>query len=307
MRCISPLKAGYNKDGDLVYTSNQADQSIIGIEFECRKCLPCRLNQAREKSIRAVHEAKQHDKNIFLTLTYDEEHLQSDKLVYSDFQKFMKSLRKTQPQTINYMVTGEYGEKNKRPHWHALIFNYEPSDAKYSYKNELGDKLYTSEKLSKLWKRGKLDFGEVTLESAGYVARYAAKKLVHGKDEEHEYHPIHKTSSKYGIGRSWIEEHYEHTFDNGFVVLPNGSLSKIPRYYVDWLKKHKPEKWMSYVTQTRQEIMELSELKQRKEDIEYFNMLMARKHGAPYPTSRAKVKETILKSKFKRLQENLKL
>ena len=73
------------------------------------------------------------------------------------------------------------------------------------------------------------EFGSVTLESAGYVARYAAKKLAHGKDDEHDYHPIHRTSCKRAIGRSWIEKYYQHTFDHGLVVLPNGQKSKIPR------------------------------------------------------------------------------
>ena len=33
------------------------------------------------------------------------------------------------------MVTGEYGEKNKRPHWHVILFNYRPKDATYKYTN----------------------------------------------------------------------------------------------------------------------------------------------------------------------------
>ena len=41
-------------------------------------------------------------------------------------------------------------------------------------------------------------------------------------------------------------EENKHTFDHGFVVLPNGQKSKIPRYYVDWLKKNHPEKWEKY-------------------------------------------------------------
>ena len=36
---------------------------------------------------------KTHENNIFLTLTYDNDHLTSNKLVYLDFQLFMKSLR----------------------------------------------------------------------------------------------------------------------------------------------------------------------------------------------------------------------
>lgn len=318
MRCISPLKASLNYEGDIVYNSKKAIPGLLGFEFECRKCLPCRLNLAREKAIRCVHEAKMHKGNIFLTLTYDEEHLTSDRLQYKDFQNFMKSLRETVTRKayskshkdelyMPMMVTGEYGELNKRPHWHALIFNYFPDDAKPKYKTKDGEHVYTSALIDKLWKKGNTEFGSVTMDSAGYVARYAAKKLVHGHDQDHDYHPIHKTSSRRAIGRSWIEKYYKHTFDHGFVTLPNGQTTKIPRYYTDWVKKHKPDVYIKYATGKRIEIQTLAEISQRKEELEFHSNAITYKGGAPYPTTRSKVKETILQSKFKKLQEHLKL
>ena len=134
------------------------DKSTVGFEFECRKCLPCRLNIAREKAIRCIHEARTHENNIFLTLTYDNDHLTSNKLVYLDFQLFMKSLREkvtrgiTDPELkkqlyIPFMVTGEYGEKNKRPHWHVILFNYRSKDATYKYTTDQGEKVYDSQVL----------------------------------------------------------------------------------------------------------------------------------------------------------------
>lgn len=307
MRCINPLKASQNQDGDIVYNTRKAVHGLVGFEFECRKCLPCRLNIAREKATRAVHEAKMHENNIFLTLTYNDASLASERLIYEDFQKFMKKLRKTQNGKITYMVTGEYGEKNKRPHWHALLFNYRPKDAKFKYSTDRGDKLFESETISKIWGKGQHDFGEVTMDSAGYVARYAAKKLTHGKDQEHDYHPIHKTSSARGIGKSWIEKYWKHTFENGYVVLPSGDITKIPRFYVDWLKKEKPQEYKKYVSTVREHIIELAEKKNRKEELEYLSEISNYKGGADYPASRSKVKHTILKSKFKKLQETLKL
>lgn len=138
---------------------------------------------------------------------------------------------------IPYIVTGEYGDKHKRPHWHAILFNYRPLDEKFKYTSDSGHDVFTSEEISKLWKRGNIEYGEVTIDSANYVARYAAKKLVHGNDQDHDYHPLHKTSSRRAIGKTWISQNWKHTFENGFIVLPNGQSSKIPRYYVDWLKK----------------------------------------------------------------------
>jgi len=282
-------------------------------ELPCRKCLPCRLNTGREKAIRAWHETQMHPQNIFLTLTYADEHLSSPKLVYSDFQKFMEDLRnwikqdKKSPyppdHKIDRMVTGEYGDKNKRPHWHAILFNFDFPDKIQEAQNRErpDDKTYTSGILSELWPYGRSNFGLVTIDSASYVARYAAKKLTHGRDQEHDYHPIHRTPSLRGMGRSWIEKFCDHTFHNGFVVLPNGELSKIPRYYVDWAKKYRPDLYTYYVTNVLPNVIDLAKLNQRKEALQYLN------NPSPRAITRPKIKETILKLKFKRLQERLKL
>lgn len=314
MQCIKPLKASFDENGNITFSKKQADPQYVPFAFSCRKCLPCRLNIAREKAIRCYHESKMHADNIFLTLTYDDAHLESPWLIYSHFQTFMKDLRShvayKNPLNgpIPVMVTGEYGEKNKRPHWHALLFNYAPPDSEKKYLTDLDEQVYTSKTLSEIWDRGALEFGSVTLESAGYVARYAAKKLVHGPDQLHDYHPLHKTSSKNALGRSWIEKYYKHTFENGFIVLPNGQMAKIPRYYEDWFKKHRPfEEWYRYVTQIKPKIAALSEAKARKDELDYMSSIWNRALGAPYPLTRSQVKETILKSKFKQLQERLKL
>lgn len=308
MRCIRPLKASQNRDGELTYSSRKSEPGLVGWQFDCRKCLPCRLNQAREKAIRALHEAKMHEDNIFLTLTYDDANLESPRLIYDHFQNFMKDLRYREAhKKIPYMVTGEYGDQNKRPHWHALLFNYRPCDAIKHYTTDRGDTVWHSKYLQDLWGRGNIEFGSVTLDSASYVARYSAKKLTHGNDQDHDYHPIHKTSSKHGIGRSWIEKHYKHAFSNGFVTLPDGQVTNIPRYYVDWAKNHRPDVWRHYVTEVRPQIIKLAESKQRKEDMEYISDCLNYKGGANYPMSRPLVKETILKRKFKQLQEHLKL
>lgn len=255
---------------------------------------------------------------MFLTLTYAPEHLKNPKLQYLDFQLFMKSLREQHTRhikdpelrkkfAISYMVTGEYGETNKRPHWHALIFNYTPKDAKKIRITELGHDVFQSKELDTLWGRGTTEFGHITIESASYVARYAAKKLVHGKDQEHDYHPVHKTSSKHAIGKRWIEKYWERTFNEGNIILPNGQPSRIPRYYTDWLKQHKPTEWIRYVTQKRLEIQAHAQATNRKEELEYLSELLNTIEGQPRPITKKKVRLTILNQKFKNLQEKLQL
>lgn len=268
MQCIRPLPAGFDLAGNITYTQRNWDKSQPAFAFECRKCLPCRLNNAREKAIRAWHQSKI-TPGIFLTLTYDDDHLESPRLIYAHWQGFIRALREKighEPdKRIKTMVTGEYGEQLKRPHWHALIFNWRPTDEIYRRTTERGDRVYTSETLSNVWGRGLAEYGELTLDSANYTCRYAAKKLVHGKDQDHDYHPIHKTSSRRAIGRDWIEKYWKHTFQNGFVVLPNGSKAKIPRYYVDWLKKHHFDEYLKYLIDVQPKIQTLA-LEQQKED-----------------------------------------
>jgi phosphoribosyl-AMP cyclohydrolase len=296
----------YDRHGNTTYSISDADKQYVPWQIPCRKCLPCRLNTAAEKSIRCYHESKMHEHAIFLTLTYDSENLKSNKLEYPDFQNFMKALRKKTANKLSYVVTGEYGEINKRPHWHALIFGYWPNDYTKERTTPRGDNIYGSKTINTLWKKGQTEFGEVSIESANYVARYAAKKLVHGNDQDHDFHPIHKTSSRNAIGKQWIEKYWEQTFTHGYVTLPNGRRAKIPRYYEDWLKKHKPLNWKHYVTTKKPEIMENAEKMFQKElEQDKQNLINTGHH---WKTKRRKdVKLKILNSKFKQLQEKLSL
>lgn len=313
MQCIRPLKSYVGPAGNRIYSPTKLPPGLVPDVFSCRKCLPCRLNIAKEKAIRCWHESQMHEDNIFLTLTYSEEHLKSPRLIYSDWQEFIHKLRDKirydhlGEKKISTMVTGEYGDKNKRPHWHALIFNYAPGDSKHKYTTDLGERVYTSETINDLWAKGNTEYGSVTLESASYVARYAAKKLVHGRDSEHDYHPLHRTSSKHAIGKRWIEKYYKQTFDHGYVILPNGQQAKIPRYYCDWVEKHHPEIWERYVTHVLPRIQNQAELAERREEMIFLTNLINKSCGGPYPMKRSQVKETILKAKFKQLQERLKL
>lgn len=316
MQCIRPIKAGFDRSGSITFSQKTFDKSIESFAFPCRKCLACRLNIPREKAIRSIHEASQHRDNIFLTLTYAPHALKSPWLQYEDWQVFIRALRDKQndsvPESlhhyykISYMVTGEYGDQGKRPHWHAILYNYKPSDSKIYRTTERGETVWTSDELTGLWKKGLVEFGSVTMESAGYVARYSAKKLVHGKDG-HQYEPIHKTSSARAIGRSWIEKYYQQTFDLGYVTMPDGSQGKIPRYYLDWAKKHQPKIWERYITTLRDDIISESVAKNRREELEYISQSLTRGPTRPLMPTPNDVKLTILKQKFKTLQEKLKL
>ena len=158
MQCIRPIKCGFDHKGNITFSEKQYSKQFEAFQICCRKCLPCRLNTARDKAIRAYHEAREHSQSMFLTLTYRPEDLKSPWLDYGDFQRFIRSLRDIEDlrgeRRISYYVTGEYGEENKRPHWHAIIFGYEPADKQKKYVSDRGDQVYKSEFLDSVWGKG---------------------------------------------------------------------------------------------------------------------------------------------------------
>lgn len=306
MYCFYPRTVGFKDDGKTIsWSQKNYSKEYATFQLPCGQCLQCRLEYARQWAVRCVHEAQMHPKNCFITLTYSDDKLPGPKLQYSDFQKFMKRLRKIQNDPIGVFVTGEYGEKTKRPHWHALLFNWSPSDSTYFRSNERGDRIYKSASLDSIWGLGHCEIGSVTFESAGYCARYAAKKLVHGSDG-HDFEPVSKKSSKHAIGKKWLEKFWPDVFNCGHVVLANGQTCSIPRYYEKWFKENHPTEWLRYVTNTKIQNMALAEKRSAKQKAYYLENVWARSHK-PNPFTPLQVQQKILNSKFKLLQSHLKL
>jgi len=213
----------------------------------CGRCIGCTLKRSRAWAIRCVHEASLYERNCFITLTYDDEHLPSyGSLVMRHFQLFMKSLRKEFGSGIRYFHCGEYGAKFGRPHYHALLFNFDFDD-----KIPLKGDLFISDTLSRLWGKGYATVGSVSYESAAYVSRYVTKKtfgdrgsLDHralkesnrvpgvlydpkGRPLKPEYITM---SRRPGLGKGWLDKYTSDVYPDDFVVI-NGSKFNPPRYY----------------------------------------------------------------------------
>lgn len=191
MPCYKPLDAWRPRESTgskkLVFSYNpQTCESTTPLQVPCGQCVGCRLERSRQWAIRCVHESKLHKDNCFITLTYNDANLPSDKsLHYRDFQLFMKKLRKQYPdKKIRFYMCGEYGENFGRPHFHACLFNFNFDDLTL-WKTQNKQKLYRSKKLEKLWPLGHSSVGTVTFESAAYVARYIMKKVTGDAAEDH--------------------------------------------------------------------------------------------------------------------------
>lgn len=329
---------GFRSDGKtLAWSYKNSSKEYATFQLPCGKCISCRLENARQTAVRCVHEAQMHENNIFLTLTYNDTHLGSNRLEYADFQQFVKKLRyhifqgildkmfPKLPQSdqrklwnklpserkekihgsskISVFCTGEYGDKSKRKHWHALIFNYRPNDETPLRVNELGHKICHSKILEDLWGKGIIEYGDVTFESAGYCARYASKKLVHGHDGTHDYNPISKRSSANAIGKSWITKYWPDVFSYGYIILPGGRQCGIPRYYEKWLRENQPAAWNYYVTQTKLKLIESAVAKEVKHTAEERRINLLRHATKGHQISRNKVRDNLLKKKFEILQK----
>lgn len=202
----------------------------LPLNLPCGKCYGCRLNKSREWALRCAHESEMHTENSFITLTYDEKSLptigQLPTLQPNDFVNFMKRLRKNSGKIL-FFHCGEYGELDGRPHHHALLFGRSFPDQYYWRKS--GDyNLYRSPELEKLWTYGHSEIGEVSFESAGYIARYTLKmkdNLREGQVKEYL-----TMSRRPGIGKTWLQKYMSDVYPSDQVVTRYG-IYKPPRYY----------------------------------------------------------------------------
>ena len=204
----------------------------------CGQCINCRLNRAWSWSVRIMHESKKYaGKFCFLTLTYDEEHLPKDgSLVVSDLQNFFKKFRKYYNRKIRYFACGEYGEKTFRPHYHIAFFNVSFDDFDPLPIRSRGGVICKC----KAWSNGHVHYGELTEDSANYIAGYILKKQTGKNAKFYEdlglVPPFCVMSRRPGIGFDYFDSHKEQFQDHGYVVA-KGVKRGLPRYYKDFLKK----------------------------------------------------------------------
>lgn len=303
MPCFHPL-TGYrsrtvNSSGkrSITFNVNQG-YADLSLEIPCGQCIGCRLEKSRQWAIRCVLEASLHQYSSFLTLTYAPEYLPlHGSLRVEDFQNFMKRYRKWSPRKLRFFHCGEYGEQGGRPHYHALIFGHEFQDKlPTGQKNENGDPYYVSPKLDELWGKGACLIGDLTFESAAYVARYITKKIT-GEKALHHYNniclqtgeilserkPEYVTMSRRpGIGKPWFDRYVTDVFPKDF-------------FHVRGKKVRPPKVFNSYFELLEPEIM--AEIKGRR-------VRAAKEHAENNTRDRLDVREEVQLAKYKLLKRN---
>lgn len=290
MPCYRPLTAYRRGPGEAI-TFREGGDSGGAIELPCGRCIGCRIQRTQHWAMRCMHEAKMHDANSFITLTYGENCEPS--LNYRHFQDFMRSLRRTTP--VRFFAAGEYGSENQRPHWHALIFG-----KAFDRWHQVSNQAWASRELADLWPHGHSSTGDVTQQSAGYVASYCVKKITGPMADQH-YTRVNITtgeiiklapemarmSLKPGIGETYLRKYWREIYAaRDGVIQTGGTQLKPPRYY---------DKKMTEIGVTQQ----------RQQDIETQRQLDAITRQDDNTTPRLQAKEIVAIAKQSQKQRKL--
>jgi len=315
MTCFAPiqgfqLQTVRTETGKKQITFNEKElkkNSYNKINLPCGRCIGCRIEKSRDWALRICHESQMHQKNSFLTLTYDDEHLNNFGSLEPDhFTLFIKKLRKRyNDRKIRYYQVGEYGEDFGRPHHHVCLFGLDWRDEDcipkgQTKKKEItkkmvairnGDPVYVSDGLNEIWEKGNVEIGQITFKSAAYAARYVIKKITSGEEQATFYKtneygeqvnvlPEYATmSNRPGIGRSWVDMFKGDFFPKDYCTY-KGKKYKTPSYYTRVLEE------------------------EDQEYLKYKRKLKGAQNKSEKTLARLDVKRRILQKKVKRLERN---
>lgn len=210
-----------------------------------------------------MHEREAHERACFLTLTYDDDHLpEHGHLNKRDLQLFLKRLRKNTGERLRYFACGEYGENFGRPHFHLALFGQDFRRDAYAIRTQDGTPMWGHELVDATWRNGFAPMGELTFESAAYIARYCTKKITGQAAEQHYQgrpREFATMSLKPAIGADWIDQWHADVYPSDQVIV-RGKPCKPPRYYDARRARNDPEQ-IEAVKQAREE-----KAKQRPEE-----------------------------------------
>lgn len=321
------LETGKMQYTILPYNENYEKDKYIGqdvIQIPCGNCIGCRLEYSRQWANRCMLELQYHENAYFLTLTYNEGNLplrwHVDKetgeaapvatLVKRDWQLFMKRLRRSFPdQQLRFFMSGEYGEQNFRPHFHAIVFGLNIPDLRFYKKLDKYD-YYTSSKIQKIWDfeanlshnsidnpdamvynvdsgkwsvtplatRGLVIIGEVNWDTCAYTARYVMDKMKGPSknfyDERGIEPPFSLMSRRPGIGRQYYDDHDCYEYSAICVSTPQGGKKfPPPKYFDRLLERDDPERLASIKQQRKEFSKQWQEAKLAQSDLKYLDFL----------------------------------
>lgn len=194
-----------------------------GINVPCGKCLPCLQRKRSHWSLRLYWELQRAHNSTFLTLTYNDKYLPKDKkLNKKHLQNYFKRVRTKEPK-LKYYAVGEYGSKAKRPHYHAIVYNADPTtllDKWRKYKGNFKDKEKRYEEI------GRISCDPVNEATIHYVTKYIVDESNIKKDNR----PFSICSDELGANYAEIAGDYHRNNHTFITVRKGGEKNSIPRY-----------------------------------------------------------------------------
>lgn len=290
------------KNPDLTYEDLIYRKDVMLIP--CGQCIGCRIRKREDWACRIEMEAMTSKPHSvwFVTLTYDDKNIpgvnhetgevirgalykkqkenlkENQTLWYEDIQKFLKRLRKTSEQNIRYFCAGEYGEKTGRPHYHLILFNYNPEKLE-PYRLLSKEGYYTDTRITKCWPYGIHNMSEPTSNKAfSYTAGYVTKKIGNETMEHIKRGlrpPFAMMSLKPGLGEKYYLENKERIWEQGYIQLSNGKRAAIPRYFEKQMEAENPKKLWEIKRQRQQKSMDSTKNKMEQTDIKLESYLSA--------------------------------
>lgn len=209
------------------------------MRLPCGRCIGCTTGLRREWAFRCQLELRYHDAASFTTLTYDKESLPPT-LEPRHLQLFIKRLRinlarQSTARSVRFFGSGEYGESNQRPHYHAILYGVSERDR---------------DLVEEAWGMGRTQTVDATPASIAYTAGYTAKKIEWGfLAREHERvdpetgevytwrQPFHRMSRRPGIA----DKARQYVTSWKRFAVENGIRTKVPRFLHEaWRKQATP-------------------------------------------------------------------
>lgn len=212
------------------------------IQVPCGHCEACVERRSNEWATRVYYEWLYSKNSIFFTLTYSEEFLSINPvqfccgahieecelpvLVKRDAQLFMKRLRKHVGNGLRFFLGAEYGERDARPHYHVILFNY-PTSLSLDELHEI---------IKKCWSYGKIDFQETIIQRVMYVAKYCYScSLLPRNLIKNFVFPFILCSRRPAIGHHYYEDPQVRDYHNRtletIVTIDDGKIMPMPRLY----------------------------------------------------------------------------
>lgn len=233
---------------------------VFGL-YPCGNCTACRARSRQEWVFRLRMEYRSSDFGLFVTLTYDDDHLPPGGVCKRDVQLFLKRLRKHwKSMTLRYYIVSEYGDHTYRPHYHALLF----------FKGLKRD-YHLYDIITSAWQNGHCEYGEIEEGSIVYCTKYCLKGSDVPPGKESNFRMLSKMNG--GIGVDYINRKFSFHFgniDRPQMVSQGKCASPMPRYYRTRLLKSLDDDSKEEIKQMYKDYIDrLKAHKQAKEELQF--------------------------------------